>query len=209
MCVAGRLFGVTFAVAALIKLAYEFVLCVGKLSGVMNFVQEVCMVVSTGVVSLSSFWAVLGPVLSPFGSLAMSTFVGEMCRVYCSLVWCCIVMRVFQLFKPRSHRGTRCLSEYCMGVHCCRTILSCSFVPMCPCIETRLAWRVLPTSVDASLMLVVMALYWLRGGRPSNSSPVTRLASLRMRSVGRFSGLDSSASLGQWLNCDRRRWTWA
>ncbi len=25
--------------------------------------------------------AVLGPVLSPFGNLAMSTFVGEMCRV--------------------------------------------------------------------------------------------------------------------------------
>ncbi len=54
-----------------------------------------------GVVSLSSFLcslvtsrsrvalrasrevrrAVLGPVLSPFGSLAMSTFVGEMCNV--------------------------------------------------------------------------------------------------------------------------------
>ena len=36
-----------------------------------------------------------------------------------------------------------------------------------------------------------------------------RLASLSMRSVGSFSGLDSSTSLGQWLNCDRRRWTWA
>ena len=59
------------------------------------------MVVSRGVVSLGSFlcsvvagrssvalrvssevWrAVLGPSLSPLGSLAMSTFVGEMCRV--------------------------------------------------------------------------------------------------------------------------------
>ncbi len=59
------------------------------------------MVVSRGVVSLGSFlWsavagrisvalrvsmevrrAVLGPVLSPFGSLAMITFVGGMCRV--------------------------------------------------------------------------------------------------------------------------------
>ena len=36
-----------------------------------------------------------------------------------------------------------------------------------------------------------------------------RLATLRMRSVGSYIGLDSSASLGQWLNCDRMRWTWA
>ena len=59
------------------------------------------MVVSRGLVSLGSFLcfvvagrssvalrmskevrrAVLGPVLSPFGSLAMSTFVGGMCRM--------------------------------------------------------------------------------------------------------------------------------
>ncbi len=127
-------------------------------------------------------------------------------------MWCCIVIRLFQLFRPSSHRGARCLSillEYCNGLHCFRTILSCSFVPTCPLIETRLAWRVLSTSVDASLMLVVMALSWRRGGRPSNYSHGMRLASLRMRSVGSFSGLDSSASLGQWLNCVRRRWIWA
>ena len=53
MCVAGRLFGLTFAV--FIKLAYEFGLCEGRLLGVMNFIQEVCMVVSNGVVSLGSF----------------------------------------------------------------------------------------------------------------------------------------------------------
>ena len=101
MCVTIRLFGVMFAVEAFIKLAYEFGLCEGQLSGVMNLVQEVCMVVSRGVVSLGSFLcyvvasiisvalrvsrevrrAVLGPVLSPFGSLVMSTFVGEMCKV--------------------------------------------------------------------------------------------------------------------------------
>ncbi len=34
MCVAGRLFGLTFAV--FIRLAYEFGLCEGRLSGVMN-----------------------------------------------------------------------------------------------------------------------------------------------------------------------------
>ena len=96
MCVAGSLFGVTFAVAALIKLAYELGLCEGKLSGVMNFIQYMCMVVSKGVVSLGSFLCsmVTGRssvalrmssearrVLSPFGSLAMSTVLGEMCRV--------------------------------------------------------------------------------------------------------------------------------
>ena len=98
MCLAGRLFGLTFALC--IKLAYEFGLCEGKLSGVMNFIQELCMVVSRGVVSLDSFlcsvvdsrssvaprvsrevrMAVLGHVLSPFESLAMRTCVGEMCN---------------------------------------------------------------------------------------------------------------------------------
>ena len=67
----------------------------------MNFIQKVCMVVSRGVVSFGSFLcsvvvgrssvalrlsrevrrAVLGPVLSTFGSLAMRAFVGEMCNV--------------------------------------------------------------------------------------------------------------------------------
>ena len=76
-------------------------MCEGKLSGVMNFIQEVCMVVSRNVVSLGSFlcsvvagrssvalrvsrevrMAVLGPVLSPFGSLAMPTVMDEMCRM--------------------------------------------------------------------------------------------------------------------------------
>ena len=101
MCVAGRLYGLMVLVEVFIKLAYEFGLCEGRLSSVMNFIQEVCMVVSRVVVSLGSFLcsvvagrssvalrvsrevrrAVLGPVLSPFGSLAMSTFVGEMCNV--------------------------------------------------------------------------------------------------------------------------------
>ena len=96
-----------------------------------------------------------------------------------------------------------------MGFHCCRIIFSCSFVPICPCIETRLAWRLLSTSADASLMLVVMSLSWWRGGRQSYSSPGMWLASLRMRSVGSLMVLDSIASRGQWLNCDRRLWTWA
>ena len=76
-------------------------MCGGRLSGGMNFSQEVCMVVSRGVVSLGSFLcfvvasrsrvalrvskevrrAVVGHALSPFGSLSMSTFVGEMCKV--------------------------------------------------------------------------------------------------------------------------------
>ncbi len=101
MCGAGRLLDVMVEVVVFIRLAWEFSLCVGRLSGVMNVIQEVCMVVSRGVVSLGKFlcsvvagrssvalrvsrevWrAVLGPVLSPLGSLAMSAVVGEMCRV--------------------------------------------------------------------------------------------------------------------------------
>ncbi len=102
MCVAGRLFGLMVAVEVFIKLAYEFGLCEGRLSCVMNSIQELCMVMmSRGVVSLDSFLcivvagrssvalrvsrevrrAIFGPVLSRFGSLAMSTFVGEMCKV--------------------------------------------------------------------------------------------------------------------------------
>ena len=70
----------------------------GKLWGLMYACHDVCMVVWRGVVSLGSFLcsvlegrsrvarsvsrevrrAVLGPVLSAFGSLAMSTFVGDM-----------------------------------------------------------------------------------------------------------------------------------
>ena len=73
----------------------------GRLSGVMNFSHEACMVVSRGVVSLGSFLSyvyvgrsrvalrvfrevqreILGPGLSPIGNLAMITLVGWMCRV--------------------------------------------------------------------------------------------------------------------------------
>ena len=101
MCVAGRLLGLVLAAEAFIRVAEEFGLCGRRLSGVMNFSQDVCMVVSRGVVSLGSFMcfvvarrssvalrvsmevrrAVLDPVLSPFGSLAIITFVGGMCRV--------------------------------------------------------------------------------------------------------------------------------
>ncbi len=72
-----------------------------RLSGAMYFNQEVCTVVSKGVACLGIFLcfivagsssvalrvsmevrrAVLGPVLFPFGSLAMITYVGGMCRV--------------------------------------------------------------------------------------------------------------------------------
>ena len=87
----------------------------GRLSGLINCIHDVRMVVSWGVVSLGSFLCsvaevrsrvaltvsrevrrvVFGPVLSAFGSLTMSTFVGEMCRVYFSFVRCCNVMRLF------------------------------------------------------------------------------------------------------------------
>ncbi len=73
----------------------------GRLSSEMNLVHEVCMVVSKGVLSLGNFLcyvvagsssvarrvsrevrrAVLGSILSPLGSFAMSAFVGGMWRV--------------------------------------------------------------------------------------------------------------------------------
>ena len=73
----------------------------GKVSVLMYFSHDVCMLVCWGVVSLGSFLcsvvegrrrmalkvsrevrrAVLGPVLSAFGSLDSSTSVGAMCRV--------------------------------------------------------------------------------------------------------------------------------
>ncbi len=73
----------------------------GKLSGLMYFIYDVCMVASWGVVSLGSFLCsvvegrsrvalrvsrevrrgVFGLILSLFGSLAMSTYVGERWRV--------------------------------------------------------------------------------------------------------------------------------
>ncbi len=73
----------------------------GKLSGLMYVCHDVCMVVRRGVVSFGSFLcsvvegrsrvalsvssevrrAVFRPVLSAFGSLAMSTLVGGMWRV--------------------------------------------------------------------------------------------------------------------------------
>ncbi len=76
-------------------------MCVGMLSGVINCFHEACMVVSKGVVSEGSFlnsvdagrrrvtlrisrevWReVLGPGLSPFGSLVMITLVGRVCSV--------------------------------------------------------------------------------------------------------------------------------
>ncbi len=76
-------------------------MCEGRLSGVMNFIQEVWIVVSRDVVSLGSFLCSVvagrssvalrasrearragsGLVLSPLGSLAMSTVVVGMCRM--------------------------------------------------------------------------------------------------------------------------------
>ena len=54
MCVAGRLLEVALTTDAFIRLAQEFVVCGGRLSGVMNFSHEACKVVSRGVVSLGS-----------------------------------------------------------------------------------------------------------------------------------------------------------
>jgi hypothetical protein len=94
--VAGRLLGRALTAEAFAKVAYEFVVYGGRLSGAMNYNHKVCMVVSRGVVSFGSFLSfevagrsraaqrvsrevrreVLGPNLSSFGSLVMITLVG-------------------------------------------------------------------------------------------------------------------------------------
>ena len=96
MCMAARLLGRALTAEAFARFTYEFVVYGGRFSGLMNCNHEVCMVVSRGVVSLGSFLSselagksrvalrvsmevrriVLGPGLSPFGSLAMITLVG-------------------------------------------------------------------------------------------------------------------------------------
>ena len=54
MCVVGHLLEMALPVDAFIRLAYEFAVCGGRLSGVMNCSHEACMV-SRGVISLGSF----------------------------------------------------------------------------------------------------------------------------------------------------------
>jgi hypothetical protein len=90
------------------------------------------MVVSRGVVSLGSFLSsevagrsrvalrvsrevrkeILGPGLSPFGSLTMITMVGWIWSMLTLLEWRCIAMSLFQSCSPSSQRGARCLSSF-------------------------------------------------------------------------------------------------
>ena len=130
-------------------------MCDGRFSGFMNGSHEECIGVERGVVFLGSFLSsneavrsrvalgesmavrrdTLFPGLSPLGSLAMMLSVGCIWRVYSSVVCLWIVMNLFQLCIPSSQSGARCLSslrEYLIGLNCCRTILSYSFVPTCP-----------------------------------------------------------------------------
>ncbi len=55
MCVTGRLLGMLLKAEAFTCGVYVFVVYVGRLSVVMYCSHEVCMVVSSGVVSLGSF----------------------------------------------------------------------------------------------------------------------------------------------------------
>ena len=61
---------------------------------------------------------------------------------------------------------------------------------------------------EASHMDVAIALSLVRGERLSRDRFVIVLARRSTLSAGSLSGLDSRASFGQWLNCDRRRWVW-
>ena len=53
--------------------------------------------------------AVLGPDLSPFGSLARMALVCFMWREVSIGIWCWAVMKVLHLKMFSSHRGVRCL----------------------------------------------------------------------------------------------------
>ena len=87
-----------------------------------------------------------------------------------------------------------------MGWHCCLISVSYSLVPMEQLMLCRFLWWMSSMACDASLMVVEMALSLVRGGRLSKCRFVMVLVRRSTRSVGSFSGLDSSASVGQWLN---------
>ncbi len=76
-------------------------------------------------------------------------------------MWRGTAMIEFHLCIPNSHRGARCLSsllENCIGLQCCRTNLSNSLEPSCPCIVLRLSCRMVSTAVDASRILLAISL---------------------------------------------------
>ncbi len=61
---------------------------------------------------------------------------------------------------------------------------------------------------EAIRMDSTMSLSRMSGGRLSRCKFVLVLASQSTRSVGILSGLNYSASVGQWLNCVRIRCMW-
>jgi hypothetical protein len=70
---------------------------------------------------------VLGPVLSPLGSLAIMALVDWIWRVTSWEFWCWAVRTEFHLMVFSFHRGARYLSsllEYCRSLQCCLTSLS-------------------------------------------------------------------------------------
>ena len=87
-----------------------------------------------------------------------------------------------------------------MGWHCCLLWVSYSLVPIEQVMLSLFWWRASSVACEASLIVVEMAFSLVSGGRLSNCRFVMLLARRSTRSVGSFSGLDSSASVGQWLN---------
>ncbi len=110
-----------------------------------------------------------------------------------------------------SHSGARCLRillEKWMDLHCCLISVSYSFVPMVHWMVCRFLRRVSSVACEAIRMVVAMALSQVRGGRLSRCRFVIVLAMRSTLSVGSLSRLDSSASVGEWLNCVRSRCVW-
>ena len=122
-----------------------------------------------------------------------------------------MVKRLFHVWMPVSYIGARCLRrlfEYLMGLHCCRTRVLYSLVPIVHRIVYRLSLRVSSTACETVLMLTTISLWTWSGGIFSSSRLFILLARRSMRSVGSFSRLDSRASIGQWLNWVRMRCVW-
>ena len=147
----------------------------------------------------------------PFGSFAGVAVVGWMWYVVV-YVWLCDLVSILRhSVTPVSHSGARCLRsllEKWMGLHCCLISVSYSFVPMVHWMVCLFLWRVSSVACDAIRMVVAMALSHVRDGRLSRCRFVIVLAMRITLSVGNLCGLDSSASVGHWLNCFRIRRVW-
>ena len=89
--------------------------------------------------------------------------------------------------------------------------MSYSLVPCWHWIVCLMSMRMEYVARGATRRLVAISFSRYSGGRFSRARPLIELASLKVRSVGSLSGLDSRASVGQWPSQvrSRRMCAWA